>query len=66
MNKIERGAMFFWHPTIFPYYILEENAEYVVYKRPTHGSTNSEEFARKRVYRYVFEEAIKNGEIEFI
>lgn len=66
MNKIERGAMFFWNPTIFPYYIREENAEYVTYKRPTHGSTKSEEYAEKKVYRSVFEDAIKRGEIEFI
>lgn len=65
MNKIEIGARFFWNPSIFPYYIREENSEYIVYKRFTHGSTKSEEYAEKKVYRYVFENAIKNGEIEF-
>ena len=65
MGEIEVGARFFWSPSIFPYYIREENSEYIVYKRYTHGWTNREEFAEKKVYRYVFEEAIKNGEIEF-
>lgn len=66
MNKIERGASFFWNPGIFPYYIREKNAEYIVYKRFTHGSAKSEEFAEKKVYRNVFEDAINRGEIEFI
>lgn len=65
MEEIKVGARFFWNPAIFPYRIIEENAEYVTYKRYTHGWTNSEEYAGKRVYRYVFEDAIKRGAIEF-
>jgi hypothetical protein len=65
MDKIERGARFFWNPSIYPYYIKEENAEYIIYKRYQHGSTKGEEYADKKVYRSVFEDAIKSGEIEF-
>ena len=66
IEKIKVGESFFWKPTIFPYRILEEDAEYVTYKRPTHGWTNAEEYAKKTVCRHVFEDAINRGEIEFI
>lgn len=65
MSKIKRGARFFWNPSIFPYYIVKENAEYIVYKRYTHGWTNSKEYAEKKVYRNVFEDAVNHGQIEF-
>lgn len=58
MEKIKVGAKFFLNPEIFPYCIIEEDAEYITYKR--NGYT------AKRVYRYVFENAIKCGAIEFI
>lgn len=65
MDKIKRGTRFFWNPSIFPYHIVKENAEYIVYKRYQHGSTKSAEFAEKKVYRNVFEDAVNRGEIEF-
>ena len=59
MNElIKTGSKFFWNPAIFPYYIVEANEEYVYYKR--------NEYKTNRVYRYVFEDAIKSGWIEFI
>jgi hypothetical protein len=57
-NSIKVGAKFFWNPSIFPYYIVEENKEYVSYKR--------DGYATKRVYRYVFEDAINSKAIEFV
>lgn len=58
MNEIKIVAKFFWNPEIFPYSIVKEDEKYVSYKR--NGC------ATKRVYRYVFEDAIKRGAVEFV
>lgn len=58
MKEIKVGAKFFWNPAIFPYYIVEEDTEYISFKR--------DGFQIKRVYRYVFEDAVKRNAIEFV
>ena len=54
---IEKGMRFFWN-TVFPYVITDITAEHIYYKR--------EGYAERRIYKYVFEEAIEQNRIEFI
>ncbi|MDD4624533.1 MAG: hypothetical protein PHX40_04100 [Bacilli bacterium] len=54
---IEKGKKFFWN-TVFPYVITDITAEHIYYKR--------EGYAERRIYKYVFEEAIEQNRIEFI
>lgn len=55
---LKKGMKFFWNNTVFPYVITDITAEHVYYQRKG--------YAERRIYKYVFEEAIEQNRIEFI
>ena len=56
MEEVKIGQRYFWKPGIFPYEVIAIDDKYITTK-----ATYPTDCQPKRVYRAVFEQAIKNG-----
>lgn len=57
---MKAGAKFYLRGSYFPYFIESVDELFVTYRRVDSG------YQSKRVYKYVFENDVRRGAIEFI